>query len=358
MALGCGDDAKRAIRRRRLVGGVACAALAGRAAAQTKPVRIVVAFSPGGPVDAVARMLGDTLGQQLGRTVVIDNKPGGNGAIAALDVARAEPDGQTVWLTSVGAAAINPALYERLAYDMARDFAPVSLVANNVELLVANAADTARDAAEFVAQARRRPAGTVAMGSTGIGSIPHLAIEQLGDATGVKFLHVPYKGAAPAITDLIGGQIQGFFGDVPGLIGHVNGAPRSTTDVASRPPRGSSSPAQPARLEGGKLKALGIAASRRHRLLPDVKTLDEQGIAGVDTNNWYAFFVGAKTPPAAIDALAQALHRALATPAVRERMLQVGTEPAPSSAPELAALLRRDSDKWARLIKAKHIKAE
>jgi tripartite-type tricarboxylate transporter receptor subunit TctC len=331
MALWCGDDAKHAIRRRRLIAGLAGASLAGTAAAQTKPVRIVVAFSPGGPVDAVARMLGDTLGHELGRTVVIDNKPGANGAIAALDVARADPDGQTVWLTSVGAAAINGALYDKLPYDMARDFAPVSLVANNVELLVANAGDTARDAGGFVAQARRRPPGTVAMGSTGIGSIPHLAIEQLGDATGVRFLHVPYKGAAPAVTDLIGGQIQGFFGDVPGLIGHV---------------------------KGGRLKALGMAAPARHPALPEVKTLDEQRIAGVDTNNWYAFFVGAKTPPAAIDTLAKALHRTLATPAVRERMLQAGTEPAPSTATELAALLKRDSDKWARLIKAKHIKAE
>jgi len=327
----CDADPKRALPRRRVLGALAGAALAGTATAQTKPVRIVVAFSPGGPVDAVARMLADTLGHELGRTVVVDNKPGGNGAIAAQDVARAEPDGQTVWLTSVGAAAINAALYDKLPYDMTRDFAPVSLVANNVELLVANAGDAARDAAEFVAQARRRPAATVAMGSTGIGSIPHLAIEQLGDATDVKFLHVPYKGAAPAITDLIGGQIQGFFGDVPGLIGHV---------------------------KGGKLKALGMAAPGRHPALPDVKTLDEQGIAGVDTNNWYAFFVGAKTPPAAIDALAKALHRTLATPAVRERMLQAGTEPAPSSAPQLAALMKRDSDKWARLIKAKHIKAE
>jgi len=254
MAFWCGNDATLAIGRRRLIGGVAATALVGTAIAQTKPLRIVVAFSPGGPVDAVARMLSDTLGHELGRTVVIDNKPGGNGAIAALDVARAEPDGQTIWLTSVGAAAINAALYDKLPYDMTRDFAPVSLVANNVELLVANAGDAVRDAAEFAAQARRKPPGTVAMGSTGIGSIPHLAIEQLGDATGVKFPHVPYKGAAPAITDLIGGQIQGFFGDVPGLIGHV---------------------------KGGKLKALGMAAPARHPALPDVKTLDEQGIAEI-----------------------------------------------------------------------------
>jgi tripartite-type tricarboxylate transporter receptor subunit TctC len=310
---------------------LACAVLAGVPLAQTKPTRIVVAFSAGGPVDAVARTLADTLGQELGRTVVIDNKPGGNGAIAALDVTRAEPDGQTIWLTSVGAAAINAALYDKLPYDMARDFAPVSRIVNNVELLVASTSDPARDAAEFVAQARRRPAGSVAMASTGIGSIPHLAIEQFGDATGVKFLHVPYKGAAPAVTDLIGGQVSGFFGDVPGLIGHV---------------------------KGGKLKALGLAAPARHPALPDVKTLDEQGVPGVDTNTWYAFFVSAKTPPALIEALNKAVGRTLANPAVRDKLLQAGAEPAPSTPAELAALLKRDSDKWSRLIKAKQIKAE
>jgi tripartite-type tricarboxylate transporter receptor subunit TctC len=319
------------MRLRHLIAALTCAALTTVAVAQTKTTRIVVAFSAGGPVDAVARLLAEPLGQALGRTVVVDNKPGANGAIGAMEVARAEPDGSTIWLTSVGAAAINAALYDKLAYDMGRDFAPVSLVVNNVELLVVNANDPAQSAAEFVAGARGRPAGSVAMASTGIGSIPHLAIEQLADATGVKFLHVPYKGAAPAITDLMGGQVSGFFGDVPGLIGPVH---------------------------GGKLKALGIAAAQRHPALPEVKTLQEQGIAGVDTINWYAFFAAAKTPPSVIDALNKALRHVLVTPAVRDKLVQSGAEPAPSSPQELAALLRRDTEKWSRLIKAKNIKAE
>ncbi len=300
------------------------------AMAQAKTTRIVVSFVAGGPVDAVARVLSEQLGKELGRTVVIENKPGGNGAIGAMEVLRAEPDGSTIWITSVGAAAINPALYEKLPYDMVRDFAPVSLVVNNDELLVANPADPAKDAAEFVANAKKAK-DPLAMGSTGIGSIPHLAIEQLGDATGVKFLHVPYKGAAPAITDLMGGQVSGFFGDVPGLIGHV---------------------------KSGKLKALGMASRKRHPVLPEVKTLEEQGIHGVDTINWYAFFVSAKTPPAVVEALNKATRATLTTPAVRDRLLQSGAEPAPSTPQELAALLRQDTDKWAKLIKAKNIKAE
>lgn len=300
------------------------------AMAQAKTTRIVVSFVAGGPVDAVARVISEQLGKELGRTVVIENKPGGNGAIGAMEVLRAEPDGSTIWITSVGAAAINPALYDKLPYDMTRDFAPVSVVVNNDELLVANPADPAKDAAEFVANAKKAK-DPVAMGSTGIGSIPHLAIEQLGDATGVKFLHVPYKGAAPAITDLMGGQVGGFFGDVPGLIGHV---------------------------KSGKLKALGMASRKRHPVLPDVKTLEEQGIHGVDTINWYAFFVSAKTPPAVVEALNKATRATLATPAVRDRLLQSGAEPAPSTPQELATLLRQDTDKWAKLIKAKNIKAE
>jgi tripartite-type tricarboxylate transporter receptor subunit TctC len=314
----------------RWIAALLLSALAGLAAAQVVPTRIVVSFTPGGPVDAVARGVAEQLGKELGHPVVVDNRPGANGAIGAMEVLRAPPDGRTIWITSVGAAAINPALYDKLPYDMQRDFAPVSLVVDNVELLVVNAADPSKSAADFVARAKAAPQ-PVAMASSGIGSIPHLAIEQLADATGARFVHVPYKGAAPAITDLMGGQVGGFFGDVPGLIGHV---------------------------KGGKLRALGIAAPQRHPSLPDVPTLEEQGIKGVDTVNWYAFFVSAKTPPAVIDGLNKAVRAALTTPAVRDKLLASGADPRPTTPQELAALLKSDTDKWARLIKAKGIKAE
>lgn len=297
--------------------------------AQTKTTRIVVSFPPGGPVDFVARALSEQLGKELGQTVIVDNKAGANGAIGAGDVMRSTPDGSTLWFTSVGAAAINGALYEKLPYDTARDFAPVSLVVNNVELLVVNPNDPAKDAAEFVANSKKK--GPFAMASSGIGSIPHLAIEQLGDASGSKLLHVPYKGAAPAITDVMGGQVAGFFGDIPGLIGHV---------------------------KGGKLRAIGLASTKRHPALPEVKTLAEQGIPNVDTNNWYALFAPAKTPPATIQALNDAVRRALSSPALREKLLATGAEPAPSTSAELAALLKHDSDKWGKMIREKKIKAE
>lgn len=298
--------------------------------AQPKTTRIVVSFTSGGPVDAVARTLSERLGKELGRTVLIDNKPGANGAIGAVDVMKSAPDGSTLWFTSVGAAAINSSLYEKLPYDMQRDFVPVSLVVNNVELLVAQQANPARDAAEFVAATKKR-ADPTPMGSSGTGSIPHLAIEQLADASGAKLLHVPYKGAAPAITDLMGGQISGFFGDVPGLLGH---------------------------LQGGRLKALGVASGKRHPSLPEVKTLEEQGIQGVDTNNWYALFAPAKTPPETVAAINKAVRRTLADPAVREKLLKTGTEPVGSTPQELAAIQKRDTEKWAKLIRAKNIRAE
>ncbi|MFM1887701.1 MAG: hypothetical protein RL026_2858 [Pseudomonadota bacterium] len=306
------------------------AASCATAFAQGNTTRIVVSFSPGGPVDSVSRTLAEQLGRELGGTVVVENKPGANGAIGANEVLRSPADGRTIWITSVGAAAINPALYDKLPYDMVRDFAPVSLVVNNVELLVVNAKDPAKSAADFVARSKSAPQGT-AMASSGVGSIPHLAIEQLADGTGAKLLHVPYKGAAPAITDLMGGQVGGFFGDVPGLIGHV---------------------------KSGRLKALGIASPKRHPALPDVPTLEEQGIKGVDTVNWYAFFVPAKTPAAEIERLNKAVRNTLNTPAVRDKLLASGAEPMPSTPQELAALLKSDTEKWARLIKAKNIRIQ
>ena len=309
--------------------GLVAACASPAAFAQAKPLRIIVSFSPGGPVDFVARALGEQLGRELGQSVVIENKAGANGAIGAAEVMRSPPDGSTLWITSVGAAAINPALYDKLPYDMQRDFAPVSLVVNNVELLVVNPKNPASTAAEFVAASKKGE--PVSMASSGIGSIPHLAVEQLADATGAKLIHVPYKGAAPAITDVLGGQVSGFFGDIPGLIGYVR---------------------------SGKLKPLGIASTKRHPALPEVKTLAEQGIPGVDTNNWYALFAPAKTPAATIERLNQAVRKALATPALHDRLLNTGAEPAPSSPQELAALVRQDTDKWTKLVRAKNITAE
>lgn len=302
----------------------------GLAGAQSanRPLRVIVAFAPGGPVDFVARTLSESLSRELGRTVLVENKPGANGAIGAMETLKGEPDGSTVWITSVGAAAINPSLYDKLPYDMVRDFAPVSLVVNNVEVFVTAAQNPAVDAADFVQRARAGNA-PVPIASSGNGSIPHLALLQLQEATRLDLLHVPFNGMAPALTNLLGGQVAGVFADVPAVMGQI---------------------------KAGKLKALGMASRTRHPGLPEVRTFEEMGFPAVDTNNWYAFFVSSRTPRAVIDTLNAATRRALADPAVAGRLLQSGAEPKPSSPEEMAALLKADTDKWAALIKARNIR--
>jgi len=292
-----------------------------------KPVRIVVSFSPGGPVDFVARTVADQLGRELKRPVIVDNKPGANGALGALETLRAQADGSTLWITSVGAAAINPSLFGKLPYNTLRDFSPVSLVANNVEVLVVIAKDPASDAAEFVKAVKAKKESTP-MASSGTGSIPHLALIQLEEATGAKFLHVPYKGMAPALIDLLGGQVKGVFADVAAVMPHIR---------------------------GGRIKAIGIADHKRHPSLPDVKTFEEQGIKAVDTNNWYGLFVSAKTPTQVVQHLNKAVRDAIANPDVTAKLLQGGAEPKSSTSQELATLLNADTDKWAALIKSRNI---
>ena len=304
--------------------------VASQAQTVSKPVRIIVAFAPGGPVDAMARTLAEPLGRALGKTVIVENKPGASGAIGANEVLKADPDGSTLWLTSVGAAAINPALFSKLSYNMQKDFAPVSLAANNVEVFVVNSNNTAKDAVEFlaVAKAKKEP---VPIASSGKGSIPHLALLQLEYSTGIDMLHVPYNGMAPAMNDLLGGQVSGFFADVPAVM---------------------------AQIKGGRLRAIGMASKTRHPLLPDVKTFEEQGFKSVDTNNWYGFFVSSKTSADTIKALNKAIQQAVADPVANAKMTQSGAEPKSTTPEELGAILKSDTDKWARLIKARNITAD
>lgn len=318
--------------RRGIVGLMAAVCLAAPTAwAQGgKVTRLVVAFPPGGPVDFVARTVAEKLGKELGQQVIVENKAGGNGAIAAEYVAHAAPNGDTLWLTSVGAVAINPALYEKLAYDMQKDLQPVALVVRNVEVLVVPANAPYNTGAEFVAAAAQAKQ-PLTLASSGTGSVPHLAMELLSDAAKVPLLHVPYKGAAPAITDVIAGHVNGFFGDIPGLVSFI---------------------------KGGKLKPIGVAADKRNPLLPDVKTFKEMGIAGVDSDNWYAVFAGKSVPAAEIEKVSAALRTTLADEGVRSRLLASGAEPAASTPAELSALLKKDGDKWGRIVKAKNIKPD
>ncbi|WP_454689644.1 Bug family tripartite tricarboxylate transporter substrate binding protein [Achromobacter aloeverae] len=309
--------------------GVLALAACGSASADG-PVRLIVAFPPGGPVDLVGRVLAEQLTRELHQSVIVENKPGANGNIGAAYVAKGPRDGTVLFLTSVGAVSISPSLYQSLPYDPVKDFAPVSRVVDNATVFVVNPSNPASDAADFVARSKAA-SQPVAIGSSGVGSIPHLALEMFADASKANVMHVPYKGAAPVINDLLGNQVAGFFGDVPGLITHI---------------------------QGGKLKALGVAAPARLAVLPNVKTLAEQGIPGVESNNWYGLLAPAGTPPAIVDKLNAAVRAALANPEASKKLESFGAQPAPSSPQELAALIASDRAKWGDLIQRKHIKVD
>ncbi len=305
-------------------------ALAPAAWGQAKPARLVVAFPPGGPTDFVARLLADQLTRLLGAPVLVENRPGANGNIAAEYVAKSPADGSVLFFTSVGAVSISPALYASVPYDPIKDFAPVSRVVNNTTVFVTGAANPANDAKAFVA-ATLKEAQPTAIGSSGSGSIPHLTLELFRAASGAKVFHVPYKGAAPVISDVIAGRVAGFFGDLPGVIGQ---------------------------LHGGKLKALGVASANRAAVLPNVPTLAEQGIAGVYSNNWYAVLAPARTPADVVSKLNSAIRDALADRNARERLIASGAEPAPSTPDELAALIKEDGAKWAKIIRDNAIRGD
>jgi tripartite-type tricarboxylate transporter receptor subunit TctC len=310
-------------------GTVLAGVLAPAGAAQAQAyTRLVVAFPPGGPSDLMARVISDRLGKALDQNVVVENRPGGNGAVAAQYIMHEPADGKTLWLTTAGAITVNPFLYPKLSYSV-KDFAPVSLVVNTPEMLVVNPKNPATDARSFVANASK--AKQVNFASSGIGSMPHMGIALLSKATGVAFLHVPEKGAAPAISDLLGGHVEAFIGDIPGLVGQI---------------------------KSGGLKPLAIAAPRRSELFPNVPTFAEQGIQGVELNNWSGLYVSAKTPPAVIDKLNQAIRQTLADPDVRKKLIELGVDPQATTPAEMQALAERDSAKWKQVIDENGIKAE
>jgi tripartite-type tricarboxylate transporter receptor subunit TctC len=293
-------------------------------------VRIVVAFPAGGPTDFVARLLADKLKSLLGQSVVIENKPGANGAIGAEYVARGEADGHLLFLTTVGAVAVTPHLAAKVPYDPIKDFAPVTLVVRNTTILVVKPETPVNSAKELAALARDKP-GAVPFASTGTGSMTHLALELYQSAAGVKFLHVPYRGAAPALTDLLGGQVQAMFADAPVLLSHI---------------------------KAGALKPLGAASETRNTALPEVPTLVEQGFADTVADNWYGLLAPAKTPPAVIAKLHDAVVAAIEAPEVDDKLVQSGAVPTPMSSAVFAAFLAEELARWGRVVREKNIKAD
>jgi tripartite-type tricarboxylate transporter receptor subunit TctC len=293
-----------------------------------RTVKIVVAFPAGGPTDFVARVLADRMKSILGQSVIIENKPGANAAIGADFVAKSEPDGYTIFFTTAGAVTINPHLRPNLPYDPIKDFAPISLVVNTMEVLVVKSDTPMRSAADLVALAKSRADG-IAMASTGLGSPPHLALELFKGSTGANVLHVPYRGAAPAVTDVVGGQVHAMFADLPVLMPQIR---------------------------GGTLRPIGVGSRKRASVLPEVPTLDEQGIKDVYADNWYALFAPAKTPAPIIAKLNAAVAATLKDPEIAKRLIEAGADPAPGTPEELASFLKSELERWGKVVKEKNIK--
>jgi tripartite-type tricarboxylate transporter receptor subunit TctC len=296
----------------------------------SKPIRLVVPYPAGGPLDTVARLLGQKVSDSTKQPVIVDNKPGAGGNIGADAVAKAAPDGYTILMGAVATHAINPTLYAAMPYDAGRDFIPVTQVASTPNVLVVNSSVPAASVREFIAYAKANP-GKLNFGSGGTGSAGHLAGELFKTMAGVDMTHVPYKGAAPAMNDLIGGQVQLMFDNLASSLAQVR---------------------------AGRIKALAVTTARRSALAPELPTIAESGLPGFDINTWFGIFVPAGTPPEVVERLHAEFARALAAPDVRERMIALGAEPAGSKPEEFAAYIRAEADKYARVIRASGAKAD
>ena len=296
----------------------------------THPIKLVVAFTPGGTTDIIARVLAEAAGKRLGQQIIVENRPGAGGNIGTEAVARAAPDGYTLSLCTIGTCAMNAAIYPSMPYDVERDFTPVVLVGSVSNVLTVNPSVPAKTVKELVTLAKSKP-GALTYGSTGYGSSPHFAGELLKAMAGAEMTHVTYKGSAPAIIDLRGGQIDVFFDNAPSILPHV---------------------------KAGAVRALATTGAKRSKQLPDIPTMQEAGFAGFVIQPWWGVLVPAKTPPAIVAKLNQAFNEALDDPSVIKRFEEVGLDIAGGTPEQLHALIESESAKWGKLARSRNIKAE
>ena len=288
-----------------------------------KPIRIVVPFPPGGPADILSRTIGQNLAESWGQQVVIDNRAGAGGNIGAEIVAKAPPDGYTLLMGFVGTHAINASLYRDMPFDPVRDFEPVGRVAMVTIILVVHPSVPVKSVKELIALAKARP-GELTFGSPGNGTPQHLAGELFNTVAGVKMGHVPYKGAVPALTDLLGGRLSMIFSSMPPALPHVN---------------------------SGKLRALGVTSATRSPAAPDVPTIAQSGLAGYEVINWYGVLAPAKTAQDIVAKLNAEIVRIMNLAAVKERLAAQGAETFTSSPTEFADTIRKETEKWAKVVK-------
>lgn len=288
-----------------------------------KPIRLIIPYTPGGTADMLARTLGQKLTESLGQQVIVDNRPGAGGNIGADIAAKAAPDGYTLVMGTVATHAINPSLYPNMPFNAEKDFAPIVLLGTLPNLLVVNPSLPVKNVKELIALARSKP-GELAFGSAGNGTSQHLSGELFKKMTGVDMIHVPYKGSAPAVLDLIGGQVQLMFDNLPSSLPQV---------------------------KAGKLRALAVTSPRRSPALPDLPTLGESGLTGFSITSWFALYAPAGTPAKILARLNKEAAKAIATKELRKQWLDQGIEPAGGTADQLAEFRRIEAPKWEKIIR-------
>ena len=309
---------------------LAIAATAHGAVYPARPVRMIVAYPPGGGTDIVGRMVAQKLGEALGQSVVVENRGGASGNIGTELAARAAPDGYTILMGNVAPNAINVNLFKSLPFDPVADFAPVSLVASTPNILVVHPSLPARTVKEIVALARAKP-GTLNFASAGVGSSSHLAGELFRVLAGAEIVHVPYKGGGPAMVDVLSGQVQLYFATMPAAMPHV---------------------------KSGKLAPIAVTSARRSRALPEIPTIAESGVPGYEASTWYGLLAPAHSPDAAITRLHDGVVKILGERALREKLADQGFEPVGDSPQEFAAYIKSEIAKWGKVIRDAGIRPE
>jgi tripartite-type tricarboxylate transporter receptor subunit TctC len=295
-----------------------------------KPIRMVVTFPAGGPSDVIVRIIGQRVNDLHGVTIIADNRGGAGGIVGTEIVARAAPDGYTFLVGTAGGMTINPNLHRKLTYEPFRDFAPVAMLVLNPQVLVVHPSLAARNVKEFVALAKAKP-GQINFASAGAGTATHLGLELFKLTAGIDVTHVPYKGGAPALTDLIAGQVQALFVSIPSVLPHVH---------------------------SGRLRAIAVSTLKRSASAPDVPTVAESGYPGFEYSNWNALFAPANTPPARVKRMNEIIARILSEPDVANKLSAQGADPAPGTPDDLARYMKADDARWKKVIRSAGLRPE
>jgi len=297
----------------------------------SKPVRIMVGYTPGGGVDTTARLVAAALGELWGSQVIVENRPGAAGNIATEYTAKAAPDGYTLVLCNIGSHSITQARAKRLNYDHIRDFAFPSMIGSTPNVFMVHPSMPTKTLRQYIAYAKAHP-GKVNFGSSGVGASPHMSIELLKTMTGINIVHVPYKGASAALADVMGGQMES-------SVGNLAGGPLAA-------------------IKSGRVRALGVTSAKRNAQLPEVPTFAEAGVPGFEVSGWYGICTQSKVPPAIVAQLSADLHKVLNSPTLKQRLEDQGIDVTPSSPEEFLAHVKAETAKWTKVVKDAHLEAD